>query len=134
MIFKVCKREVKCTLVQVLRLCTGRTAHRGSRDIVILFHDHGTRRRSGVSVTPRPLFTRRKDPVPIVQEGGPQGRSGQVAESLAPTGIRSLEPSARNQSVKGRTLPKILTLVWVLRLLDDGRILAAETCCSKYNE
>jgi hypothetical protein len=36
--------KVKCTLVQALRLCTGRTAHKGSRDIVLLFHDHGTRR------------------------------------------------------------------------------------------
>jgi len=26
-------------LVQALRLCTGRTAHRGSRGIALLFHD-----------------------------------------------------------------------------------------------
>ena len=31
--------KVKCTLVQALRLCTGRTAHRGSRGIALLFHD-----------------------------------------------------------------------------------------------
>ena len=37
-------KKVKCTLVQALRLCTGRTAHRGSRGIALLFHDHGTRR------------------------------------------------------------------------------------------
>ena len=30
--------------VQVLRLCTGRTVHRGSRGIALLFLDHGTRR------------------------------------------------------------------------------------------
>ena len=35
---------VKCTIVQALRLCTGRTAHRGSTGIALLFHDHGTRR------------------------------------------------------------------------------------------
>ena len=29
---------------QALRLCTGRTAHRGSRGIALLFHDHDTRR------------------------------------------------------------------------------------------
>ena len=29
-------KKVKCTLVQALRLCTGRTAHRGSRGIAIL--------------------------------------------------------------------------------------------------
>jgi hypothetical protein len=38
------KVKVKCTLVQALRLCTGRTARRGSRRIALLFHDHGTRR------------------------------------------------------------------------------------------
>jgi hypothetical protein len=30
------KKKVKCTLVQALRLCTGRTAHRGSRGIALL--------------------------------------------------------------------------------------------------
>jgi hypothetical protein len=38
------KVKVKVTLVQALRLCTGRTAYRGSRGIAVLFHDHGTRR------------------------------------------------------------------------------------------
>ena len=38
------KLKVKVTLVQALRLCTVRTAHRGSRGIALLFHDHGTRR------------------------------------------------------------------------------------------
>jgi len=38
------KVKVKVTLVQALRLCTGRTAHRESRGIALLFHDHGTRR------------------------------------------------------------------------------------------
>jgi len=36
--------NVKCTLVQALRLCTGRTVRRGCRGIALLFHDHGTRR------------------------------------------------------------------------------------------
>ena len=31
-------------LAQALRLCTGRTAHRGSIGIALTFHDHGTRR------------------------------------------------------------------------------------------
>ena len=35
--------KVKCTLVRALRLCTGRTAHIGSRGIALLFHDHDTR-------------------------------------------------------------------------------------------
>jgi hypothetical protein len=33
------KVKVKVTLVQALRLCTGRTAHRGSGGLVLLFHD-----------------------------------------------------------------------------------------------
>ena len=38
------KEKVKYTLVQALRLCTGRTAYRASRGIALLFHDHGTRK------------------------------------------------------------------------------------------
>jgi len=52
----------KCTLIQALRLYTGRTAHRGSRGIALFFLDHGTRRgwgsasRPGRSLPPeRPL-------------------------------------------------------------------------------
>jgi len=44
-------KKVKCTLVQALRLCTGRTAHRGSRGIALLFLDHGTGRGCGVRCT-----------------------------------------------------------------------------------
>jgi len=36
------KVKVKCTRLQALKLCTGRTAHRGSRGIALLFLDHGT--------------------------------------------------------------------------------------------
>ena len=56
------KVKVKCSLVQALRLCTDRTACRGSRGIALPFHDHGTRRGWGVSVTPRPLFIHRERP------------------------------------------------------------------------
>jgi hypothetical protein len=84
------KVKVKCTLVQALRLCTGLTAHRENRGIALLFHDHGTRRGWGVSVTPRPLFTPRKDPVLIVQEAGwTPGPVWTGAENIAPIGIRS---------------------------------------------
>jgi len=57
--------KVKCTLVKAPRLCTSHTAHRGSRGMALLFHDHGPRRGWVVSITPRPLFTHGKDPVPI---------------------------------------------------------------------
>jgi hypothetical protein len=94
-----CSRvKVKCTLVQALRLCTGRTAHSGSRAIALLFHDHGTRRGWGVSVTPRPLFTPGKDSVSIAQEAG--WASGPVwtgAENHASTGIRSPDRLVHSQ-------------------------------------
>jgi hypothetical protein len=46
-------------------------ALRESRGIAVLcLLDLGTRRGLGVSVTPRPLSTPGKDPVPIVQEAG----------------------------------------------------------------
>jgi hypothetical protein len=92
--------KVKVTLVQALRLCTGRTAHRRSRGIALLFHDHGTRKGWGVSVTPRPLFTPGKDPVPIVQEAGwAQGPVWTGAKNLTPTGILSPDRPARSQSL-----------------------------------
>jgi hypothetical protein len=67
---KPCKVKVKWTLVQALRLCTGCMAHRRSRGIALPFHNHSTRGGWVVSVTPRPLFTPGKDPVPIIQEAG----------------------------------------------------------------
>jgi len=55
------KGKVKCTLVQALRLCTGRTAHRGSRGIALLFHDHGTRRGwRGQRHAPTALYPRKR--------------------------------------------------------------------------
>ena len=84
------KKKVKCTLVQALRLCTGRMAHRRSRGIALLFLDHGTRTGWVVSRMPRPHFTPGKDPVPIVQEAGwAPGPVWTGAGNLAPTGIRS---------------------------------------------
>ena len=92
--------RIKCTLVQALRLCTGRTAHRGSKGIALPFHDHGTRRGWGVSVTPRPLFIPGKDPVPIVQEAGwAPGPVWTGAKNLAPTEIRPPDRPARSQSL-----------------------------------
>ena len=79
------KVKVKCTLVQALRLCTGRTAHRGNRGISLLFLDHGNRKGCGVSVTPRPHFTPGKTRYPLYRRlGGPQGRSGQARKNSPP--------------------------------------------------
>jgi len=89
MLFMLLCKVKYSTPVQALRLCEIRTAHRGSTGIAVLFLDHGTSRRSGVSITSRPLFTPGKDPVPILQEAEwtpwPVWR---VAENLVSTGIR----------------------------------------------
>jgi len=73
------------------------TAHRGSRGIALFFLDHGTRRRWGVSVTPRPLFTPGKTQYPLYRRlSGPQGRSGQVRKISPPPGFdpRTVQPVA----------------------------------------
>jgi len=95
-----------CTVVQALRLCTGRTAHRGSRVIALLFLDHDTSRGRGVSVTPRPLFTPGKDQVPIIQESGWAPETVWTdAENLASTGIRSPDRPARSSVAIPTELP-----------------------------
>jgi len=43
---------------------------RVGKGIALLFHDRGTRSGRVVSVTTRPHFTPRKDPVPILHEAG----------------------------------------------------------------
>jgi len=106
------KVKVKCTLVQALRLCTGHTVHRGSRGIALLFHDHGTTRGWGVSITPRPLFTPGKDPVPIVQEAGwAPGPVWTGVENLAPSGIQSPDRPARSQSLYRLRYPAHTVLI-----------------------
>ena len=86
--FMCYKVKVKVTLVQALRLCTGLKAHSGSRGIALPFHDHRTRRRSGFSITTRPLFTPGKNTVPLHRRlGGPQGQSGQVRKISPPSDL-----------------------------------------------
>ena len=77
--FKESSKNVKCTLVQALRLCTGRTAHSRSRGIVLPFHDHGTRRGEGSASRPIRTLLPWKARYPFYRGlDGPQGRSGQV--------------------------------------------------------
>ena len=96
-VYNTSKVKIKCTLVQVLRLCTGCKAHSGSRGIALPFLDHGTRR--GEWSASRPGWSLL--PVPIVQEAewapGPVCTS---AENLVPTGIRSPDRQSRSQSLR----------------------------------
>jgi hypothetical protein len=102
------QKKIKVTLVQALRLCTGRTAHRGSRCIALLIHNHGTRRGRGVNVTSRPLFTPGKDPILIVHVAGwAPGPVWTGAENLAPTGIRSPDRLDRSQSLYHLSYPTL---------------------------
>ena len=75
-------KKVNCTLVQALRLCTGRTAQRGSRGIALLFLDHGTRRGEGSATRPGRSLPPGKTLYPLYRRlGGPQGRSGRFGKS-----------------------------------------------------
>ena len=89
------KKRVKCTLVQALRLCTGRTAHRGSRGIALLFLDHGTRRGEGSASRPGRFLPPGKTRYPSYRRlDGPQGRSEQVRKISPPPGFdpRTVQP------------------------------------------
>jgi len=109
----VIKGKVKCTLVQALRLCTGRTAHRASRGIALFVLDYGTRRGWGVSLTSRPLFTPGKKAVPILQEDvWLQGAVWAGAENLVPTGIRFPDRLARSQSLYRLRYPTHIFSNW----------------------
>ena len=90
-------KRVKCTLVQALRLCTGRTAHRGRRGTALTFHDHGTRRGEGSALRPGRFLPPGKTRYPLYRRvGGPQGRSGQVRKISPPPGFdaRTVQPVA----------------------------------------
>jgi hypothetical protein len=90
------KDNVKCTLVQALRLCTGRTAHRGLE--IQLYPFMTTALEGGewsVSRTGRSLPPG-KTRYPLYRRlGGPQGRSGQV---------RNISPPHRD-SIPGPSSP-----------------------------
>ena len=100
-----CRQQQQTTLplgsryfISKVHPCTGRTAHRRSRGIPLPILEHGTRKGWGVSVTPRPLFTPGKDPVPIVQEVGWAPRAGldRCEKSRPPPGFepRTVQPVA----------------------------------------
>jgi hypothetical protein len=80
-------------------------AWRVDRGRALSFLDLGARRGWVVSTTPRPLYPG-KDPVPIVQEAGwAPGPVWTCAKTLAPTGIRSPDRPARNQSLYRMSYP-----------------------------
>ena len=117
------KVKVKCTLVQALRLCTGRTAHSGSRGIALLFLDQALKGMRGQCHAPAAPYPG-KDPVPTVQEAGwAPGPVSTGAENLASTGIRSPDRPVRSQSLYRPRYP--VSVVWieliVIHLLRYGK-------------
>jgi len=84
-------------------------AQRMGRGIVLLFHDHGTRRGWVVSRTPRPHFTPRKDPIPIVQEAGWAPGPVWLGGKSRPHSDSIPEPPARSQSLYWLSYPALHT-------------------------
>jgi len=90
--------KVKVTLVQALRLCTGRTDHGVSRGMALLFLDHGTRRGEGSASRLGRSLPPGKTRYPLFRRlGGPQGRSGQVRKISPPPSpsefdLRTVQP------------------------------------------
>ena len=92
-----CVGWVKCTLVQALRLCTRRTAHRRSRGIALLFLDLGIRRGESSASLPGRSLPPGKNRYPFYRRlGGPQGPCGQVRKISSPPGFdpRTVQPVA----------------------------------------
>jgi hypothetical protein len=90
-------KKVKVTLVQAPRVCTGRTAHRKSRGIALLFHDHDNRRGEGSDSRPGRSLPPGKTRYPLYKRlGGPQDRYGQVRKISPPPGFdpRTVQPVA----------------------------------------
>jgi hypothetical protein len=64
--------------------------------------------------TPRPLYCRERDPLPIYRRlGGPQGPSGRLRKILPPPGFdpRTVRPVARHTTMGG-----LAKWYWILRL------------------
>ena len=106
--------KVKCTLVQALRLCTGRTAHRESRGIALPFHYHGTRGCEGSASRPGRSLPPGNTRCTVQETGWAPGPVWTGAENLTPTGIRSPDRPARSQSLYRLSYPAHL-MVWTPR-------------------
>ena len=81
-----------------MRLCTGRTVHRGGRGIALPFHDHGTRKVvRGQRHAPTALYPRER-PGTHCTEGwmGPRAGLDRCGKSRPPPGFdpRTVQPVA----------------------------------------
>jgi len=95
------KVKVKCALVQALRLCTGRTAHRGSRGIALLYWPTALEGSEGSASRPGRSLPPGKTRYPLYRRlGGPQGRSKQARKISPPPGFEpwTVQPIASHYS------------------------------------
>ena len=96
---------VKYTLVQALRLCTGRIAHRGSRDIALPSLTTALEGVRGQRHAPTVLYPRER-PGTHCTGGWVGPRAGlDRCEKFAPTGIRSPDRPARSKSLYRPSYP-----------------------------
>jgi hypothetical protein len=86
-------------------------ASKVSRGIALPFLDRGIRKGWVVNSTPQPHFTPGKGPVPIVQEAGWAPGPVWTGGKSRPTGIRSPDRPARNQSLYRLSYLELL-LLW----------------------
>jgi len=90
-------KKVNCTLVQALRLCTGHTAHRGSRGIAHSFLTTALEGSEGSVSRPSCSLPSGKTRYLLYRRlGGPQGWSGQVQKISPPPGFDrwTVQPAA----------------------------------------
>ena len=96
-----CKKKVKCTLAQALRLCTNRTAHMGSRSSALLFLDHGIEVARSQRHPPAILYSRER-PGTHCTGGCVENRAGldRYGKSRLPPGFdpRTFQPVANRYS------------------------------------
>ena len=106
--------KVKCTLVQALRLCTGRTTHRGSRCIALPFLDQRNQKGVWDQCPASAAFYPRERPGTYCTGGWVDPRAGldRRGKSHAPPGFdpRTVQPVA-NRYTDQATRPTLQNLI-----------------------
>jgi hypothetical protein len=99
------KVKVKCTRVQALRLCTGRTDHRGSRSMALPFMIMALEGVRGQCHPPAAFYPRER-PGTHCTEGCVGPRAGLDRRGISrPTGVRSPDRPARSSVAIPTELP-----------------------------
>ena len=120
----VSKKILKCTPLQALRLCTGRTAHRGVEVSLYPFMTTALEGGEGSASGHGRFLPPGKTRYPLYRRlGGPQGRSGQVRKISATPGFdpRTAQPVAsRYTDYVSRLTTRVV--IFVYSEVSDKRI------------